>query len=389
MDFGLSDAQESWRHEVLHFLDTHMTADVFAENQRGWKNGGGGPAVKAFLKRVADEGWYGLNWPREYGGQERTAVEQLIFVDEFEYAGAPSPDPTATVVGPTIMHLGTDADKARWLPAITSHEMTCALGYSEPDAGSDLASLTTRAELDGDEWVINGAKIWNSGADHYTHEWLAVRTSQEERKQQGISIIIVPLDTPGIELQPIETWAGHRTNSLFLTDVRVPRDYLFGEIGEGWKYITGAMAFERGGNGCGALRRVLDELIEYCRQSVDGRRLIDQPGVRQRLAALEVDVEISRLLAYQTAAMVDQGSIPVVAATVEKIATAELRIRMADWATQIVGRSSLLTSADPAAPLAGHLEQFYRQSPLYFFVAGANDVLRDVIARSQGLPRSA
>jgi alkylation response protein AidB-like acyl-CoA dehydrogenase len=388
VDFGLTDSERAWRGEVVDFLDEHLTPAVFAENQRGWKDDGGGPAVKQFMERVAERGWFGLNWPREYGGQERSAIEQLIFHDEFEYAGAPSPGITVNVVGPTIIHYGSEADKQRWLPAIASGDLTCALGYSEPDAGSDLASLRTRAELDGDEWVINGAKIWNSGAHYCTHEWLAVRTSNEERKQAGISILIVPLDTPGIEVQPIHTWAGLRTNALFLTDVRVPRDHLFGEVGRGWSYITGALAFERGSNGAGALRRALDDLIQYCGESVDGYRLIDSSSVRRRLAELEIDVELARLLAYQTATLMDQQKIPTVAAAVEKVAATELRIKLADWSTQIVGPRSLLTSADPAAPHGGLFEQSYRQSPLFFFVGGANDVLRDVIARAHGLPRA-
>jgi alkylation response protein AidB-like acyl-CoA dehydrogenase len=196
------------------------------------------------------------------------------------------------------------------------------------------------------------------------------------------------LGTPGMEVQPIETWAGLRTNALFLTDVRVPRDHLIGEAGRGWTYITGALAFERGSSGRGQLERMLDDLIDLCRQPVDGKRLIDQPGTRRRLAELKVDVEIARLLSFQTAALMDQGQIPAVAAATEKVSLGELRIKIADWATQIVGLDSLLKTGDPSAPLGGLLEQRYRQSPLFYFVGGANDVLRDLIARGHGLPRS-
>jgi alkylation response protein AidB-like acyl-CoA dehydrogenase len=389
VDFALTTAQRSWREEVLDFLGENLTPAVQAEFNWGFGEEGGGSEVKKFRRLVAEKGWFGLNWPPEYGGQKRSAVEQLIMLDEFEYVGAPPPEITVRSIGPTIIHYGTEANRDKWLPAIASGEMTCALGYSEPDAGSDLASLTTRADLDGDEWVINGAKIWNSAAHFATHEWLAVRTSREDRKHLGISVIVVPMGTPGMEVQPIHTWAGLRTNALFLNDVRVPRDHLIGDAGRGWTYITGALAFERGSLGRGQLRRMLDDLISLCRQPVGGRRLIDQPSTRRRLAELEVDMELARLLSFQTTALMDQNQIPTLAATKEKIAVCELRIKLADWATQIVGLPSLLTTADPAAPLAGLLEQRYRQSPLFFFVGGANDVLRDVIARGHGLPRSA
>jgi alkylation response protein AidB-like acyl-CoA dehydrogenase len=388
VDFALTEAQEAWRAEVRAFLAEHHNDEVRAEFNWGFGEEGGGPAVKAFRAKVAAQGWFGLNWPKEYGGQERTAIEQLIMLSEFEYVGAPPPEITVRSIAPTIIHYGTEQNRAQWLPPIARGEMTVALGYSEPDAGSDLASLTTRAELDGDEWIINGAKIWNSGAHFSTHEWLAVRTSREEKKHQGISVIVVPIGTPGMEVQPIETWAGLRTNALFLNDVRVPRENVIGEVGRGWTYITGALAFERGSSGRGQLERMLDDLIDLCLEPIDGKRLIDQPGTRRRLGELKVDVELARLLSFQTAALMDQGQVPAIAAATEKVFLCELRIKIADWATQIVGLPSLLTTQDPAAPLAGLLEQRYRQSPLFYFVGGANDVLRDMIARGHGLPRS-
>lgn len=390
MDFGLSDSQKAWRREVLDFLDSNMTDAVFEEFGQGWGDEGGGEAVRDFRRRIAAKGWYGINWPAAYGGLEKTATEQLIMLDEFDLAGAPHPEVAVRSLAPMIIRYGTDDNRRRWLPPITSGEMRFALGYSEPDAGSDLASLKTRAERDGDEWVINGSKIWNSGAHHATHEWLAVRTSKEERKQAGISIFIVPLDLPGIEVRPIHTWAGLRTNSLFLTDVRVPQENIIGEVGQGWSYITGALALERGSGGAGQHQRNLDDLISLCCEGEDGERLIDKPSVRQKLAELYIDVNLLRLLAFQTAATMDQGLVPAVAGAKEKIASAELRIKLADFATQILGPRALLTNEDPDAPCGGMFEARYRQCPLFYFVGGANDILRDMIAQAgHGLPRSA
>lgn len=390
MDFGLNERQQAWRDEVLQFLDENMTSEVFEAWGQGWGDEGGSEAVREFRRRIAQKGWYGINWPTEYGGLQKSAVEQLILLDEFDYAGAPHPEVSVRSLAPMIIRYGTEENKRRWLPLIQSGETRFALGYSEPDAGSDLASLTTRAELDGDEWVINGSKIWNSGAHHATHEWLAVRTSHEERKHAGISIIIVPLDLPGIEVRPIHTWAGLQTNSLFLDDVRVPADHVIGEAGRGWSYITGALAFERGSGGIGQHRRTLDELVAWCQRGEPGRRLIDRPGVRRKLAELEVDIRQARLLAFQTVSMMDEGLVPAVAGAKEKIASAELRIKLADFATQILGAEALLTSEDPDAPMSGTFEARYRQCPLFYFVGGANDILRDMVAQAgHGLPRTA
>jgi alkylation response protein AidB-like acyl-CoA dehydrogenase len=389
MDFGLSESQLAWRDEVREFLDENMTDEVFEAYGQGWGDEGGSEAVREFRRRIAKRGWYGVNWPREYGGLQKSAVEQLIMLDEFDYVGAPHPEVAVRSLAPMIIRYGTEENCRQWLPKITSGETRFALGYSEPDAGSDLASLTTRAELDGDEWVVNGAKIWNSGAHHATHEWLAVRTSQEERKHAGISILIMPLDLPGIEVRPIHTWAGLQTNSLFLTDVRVPKENLIGEAGRGWSYITGALAFERGSGGIGQHRRTLDDLLEVCRRDVGGRRLIDEPSVRRKLAELEVDITLARLLAYQTVSLMDQGVVPAVEGAKEKVASAELRIKLADFATQILGAQALLTAEDEAAPAHGLFEERYRQCPLFYFVGGANDILRDMIAQvGHGMPRT-
>jgi len=262
MDFALDAGQRAWLAEVREFLQDNVTAALQAELARHdleFPNG----EVAQFRRKIGAKGWFGLNWPREYGGLGLGAVHQHLLMSEFEYWGVPGPDLTVTSVAPMIMRHGTEQNKAEWLPLIAKGEMICAVGYSEPDAGTDLASLRTRATRDGEQWVINGTKTWNSGAQRATHEWLCVRTDPDSARHQGISVIIVPIDSPGVTIRPLYAWSGYRTNEVHFQDVRVPATNLVGEINRGWTYITGALDLERGAlTNAGDLRRALDELIE-------------------------------------------------------------------------------------------------------------------------------
>jgi alkylation response protein AidB-like acyl-CoA dehydrogenase len=382
MDFELTQAQREWRDEVRAFLAENVTAALREELLRiGAERRG--QEFAAFRRKVGEKGWYGLNWPVEYGGLGRSATEQHILIDEFNYANVPGPDLTVTSVAPMIMRYGTQQNKEEFLPGIARGEITVAVGYSEPDAGTDLASLQTRAELDGDQWVINGSKIWNSLAHQASHEWLCVRTDPAAPKHHGISVIMVPISTPGIEIRPLITWADFRTNQTFFTDVRVPRGNLIGDINKGWQYITGALDLERGAlTNAGDLRAEVDDLIRVCtQQTVGGVRLADRPEVRQRLAELHADVEVARLYGLEAASQIENGVIPTVTVTAEKIYTSELRQKIADFGTQILGPYGQLDWRDIEAPGDGAMERLYRTAPLLRFGGGTNEVLRDVIAQ--------
>ena len=261
MDFELDDEQRAWVDEVRQFLAENVTAALKAEMaEHGLEYQGG--ELTAFRRKIGEKGWFGLNWPTEYGGLGLTPTHQHLLMSEFEYAGVPGPDLTVTSMAPMIMRHGTEQNKKDFLPGIARGEIVFALGYSEPNAGTDLASLRTRAVRDGDEWVINGSKIWNSGAQRSTHEWLCVRTDPDAPRHRGISVIAVPVDSPGIEIHPLIAWSGYRTNETFFNDVRVPVSNLIGEVNTGWTYITGALDLERGAlTNAGDLRRALDDLI--------------------------------------------------------------------------------------------------------------------------------
>jgi len=382
VDFALDADQRRWLQEVRAFLREHVTPALvaeLAEHDLEKRDG----ELAAFRRKIGEKGWFGLNWPTEYGGLGLGPIHQHLLVSEFERWGVPGPDLTVTSVAPMIMRHGTEQNKAEFLPPIARGEMVCAVGYSEPDAGTDLASLRTRAVLDGDEWVINGSKIWNSGAQRCTHEWLCVRTNPDVPKHKGISVIIVPIDAPGVSIRPLEAWSGYRTNETFFDDVRVPATNLIGEVDRGWRYITGALDLERGAlTNAGDLRRAVDDLWALAREPRrDGAVPATDPGVRRRLAELDADVEVATLMGFEAASLLADGTIPSVEVSTEKVFTSELRQRIAETALDLLGPDGLLGHNTAAAPLHGAFERLYRAAPLLRFGAGTNEVLRDVIAQ--------
>jgi 3-oxocholest-4-en-26-oyl-CoA dehydrogenase alpha subunit len=392
MDFELDAGQRAWLDEVREFLRDNVTAALrveLAEHDLEFPGG----EVARFRRKIGEKGWFGLNWPREYGGLAGDgglgAVHQHLLMSEFEYWGVPGPDLTVTSVAPMIMRHGTERNKTDWLPLIAKGEMICAVGYSEPEAGTDLASLRTSATRAGDEWVINGTKIWNSGAQRATHEWLCVRTDPDSPRHRGISVIIVPIDSPGVEIRPLYAWSGYRTNEVYFRDVRVPVTNLVGEVNRGWTYIAGALDLERGAlTNAGDLRRALDDLRDLASQPRrDGTVPAESAALRRRLIQAEADVEVATLMGYEAASILDSGVIPTVEVTVEKVFTSELRQRIADLALDLLGPDGLLAHRSENAPLAGKFERLYRAAPLMRFGGGTNEILRDIIAqRGHGMP---
>ena len=389
MDYDFTPAELAWREEVRAFVREHVDPGLASET-RMKGNEGRGPLALAFHRALRDRGWWGLAWPEAYGGLNKSAVEQWIFIDEIESAGAPMLPLTVTSVAPTIMRVGSDEQKREWLPRITSGEIDFALGYSEPEAGTDLASLRTRAELDGDEWVVNGQKMWNTMAHTASHNWLAVRTEPDAPKHKGISMLIVPMDAPGVSVQPIWVWPGLRTNALFLDNVRVPRSYLIGERGLGFYYAAMALNFERLSIGSiGMARRLFRSLVKVVRElEVDGRPLRAEPWVRDRLARLQVEIEAARMLGLETAWALDQGGVPAAQSSMAKIYVSELSQRISDLGCEILGLDGQLHPEEPSALVEGRMQWLYRISPMLAFGGGTNEVQRDIIGfLGYGLPR--
>jgi len=389
MRYDFTPEQQAWRGEVRAFLRANITPALLDE-QRLAGNEGKGPLAQEFILAMRDKGFWGIAWPSEYGGLGRSAIDQWIFVDELEGAGAPMLPLAVSSVAPTIMRIGNEAQKKEWLPRIVATEVDFAVAYSEPEAGTDMAALRTRAVLDGDEWVINGLKMWNTMAHMATHNWVAVRTEPEAPKHKGISMMIVPMDAPGVTVQPIYVWPGLRTNALFLDNVRVPRDHLVGERGMGFYYAAMALNFERLAIGSVAMvRRYFTELVTVVRElTVDGAPLRARPWVRERLARLAVDIEAARLIGLESAWFVEQGGVPAAQSSMAKVFVSELAQRVADAGSEILGLNGQLHPEEPAAHVHGRLQWLYRTAPLLAFGGGTNEVQRNIIAMlGYGLPR--
>jgi alkylation response protein AidB-like acyl-CoA dehydrogenase len=391
-ELDLGPAAAAFREEVRAFLAEHWNEHRRVEHRRR-------PIAERgfdrdFTRLLADRGWLGISWPRRWGGQERSAFEQLAFVEEMEYHRAPvrAHAMAVSIVGPTLMAHGSEQQRQRFLPAILRGEHCMCLGYSEPDAGSDLASLRTRAEPHDGGWLIDGAKLYTTMAELADHCWLAARTDRDAEKHAGISVFLVPMSTPGITIRPMEAMNGGRTNAVFFDGVRVGADALVGARGGGWAIITEALTFERVmlGGRVARVRRELDELIRHLATVCDAEAapLRSDVRVRDLVGSLVAEVEASRLLAVRCVAELEQGRVPHHQAAMAKIVAGELEERLAEVALDLGGPAATLAEGAPGAELDGLFEQVVRASVLDVIGGGTNDIQRTLVAvRGLHLPR--
>lgn len=378
MDFGWEPEYAAFRAELREFILEWRSPELFQEYAERY--GAPGPLIRAFHRALDERGWMRMCWPVEVGGGGRSMLYHYLFVEEMEYWGMPYGNLTFTSVAPTLAAFGSEAQQREYLPGIYRGELVFALGYSEPNAGTDLASLRTRAVRVGDEWVVNGQKIWTSLADVATHLWLAVRTDPDAPKHAGISLLIVPKDTPGIAIRPLHTLYGGHTNETFYDDVRVPVGNLVGEVNRGWPIIMHALNHERVGLAAtGALARLYDELVAYLR--AERPEKLADPVVRHRLAELLLRLREHRVLALQNAWLIAKGQTPIAEASMAKISATELRTELANAAMDLLGRSGGLSAeSGPRAPFGGRAEWTFRLSPIFRFGGGTNEVQRDIVA---------
>ncbi|MGH9096630.1 MAG: acyl-CoA dehydrogenase family protein, partial [Acidimicrobiales bacterium] len=333
----------------------------------------------------------GLGWPVEYGGQARGPIDQMIFVEESHWAGVPLPLLTLNSVGPTLMALGTPEQKDRILPGILRGEVHFSIGYTESSAGTDLASLTTRAVRDGDEYVITGEKLYTSAIQYADYVWLAARTDPEAPKHKGLSVFIVPTDADGFHWSPLATTAGDFTSTTFYDDVRVSAENLVGTENQGWKLITNQLNHERVAI-CPAsgLLRNLAEVQRWAQQEklADGRRVIDQEWVRVHLARVHAKVEVLKLFNWKVAWAADKGLNPA-DASATKVYGTELALEVYRLLLEVVGQGGYLTDGSPGAVLRGRLERNARSQTIFTFGGGTNEIQRDIIAMvGLGMPRA-
>jgi alkylation response protein AidB-like acyl-CoA dehydrogenase len=389
MEYGWSQDLEAFRQEVRAFIKEIKTPELDAERADPEPAAlRGGPLLRQIREKVEARGWVKMTWPVEFGGEGKSPWYQFVLSDEFTAAGIPYGRGTASMIGPAIQRFGTEEQKAKYLPPIWSGDMTLALGYSEPNAGTDLASLETMAVKDGDEWVINGQKLWTSGAHVSTHVWLAARTDPSAPKHRGVSMFIVPLDAPGVSVRPIWTMGGVRTNETFYEDVRVPSDALIGEPGRGWYILANALDFERVAIGDGGvLNKQFSKLVHHLR--AERPATFADPVARHRLAEAELDLEVMRALILTNASIVARGDTPTMEASMSKVWTTELRYTLGSLGVDLLGRDGVLSrDSGGEEPINGEYDVAYRASPFLRFGGGTNEVQRDIIARrGLGLPR--
>ena len=389
MEIGYTEEQEALRQELRAYYADLLTPEV--EEQLAHSHGIG-PDMRRVVKQMAVDGWLGIGWPKEYGGQGRSDIEQFIFFDESMRAGAPVPMLTINTVGPTIMDFGTDEQKAEYLPRILAGDIHFCIGYTEPNAGTDLAALQTRAVRDGDEYVINGAKIFTSLAGDADYIWLATRTDPEASKHKGISMFIVPMDTPGIKVVPMQLLGDHNINYTFYEDVRVPAANLVGGENNGWTLITNQLNHERVTLcSSGIIERALDDVRSWAQNTklADGRRVIDQEWVQVHLARVHAKLEFLKLINWKVAWTATQGHLDVADASSIKVFGTEFYLEAFKLLMEVVGQAGYLSRGAPGAVLAGRLEMYARSLVILTFGGGTNEIQRDLIAIfGLGLPRS-
>lgn len=349
------------------------------------------PAYREIVRQIGKDGLLGLGWPVEYGGQGKNVTDQYIFFDEVQRAQAPFPFVTISNIGPMLMQYGTADQKQKYLPGMLTGEIIFAIGYSEPESGTDLASLQTRAELNGQEWLINGNKVYTSGASQSDYIWLACRTDTTVKKHNGITLLIVPTTDPGFSCTPIETTGFTHTNASYYDNIRVPDTSRVGEVNAGWQLITSQLGHERVGIAAmgGRTEQLLTDISQWSRQTqVDGHPVIERDWVRRDLAVSHARVEAMRLLNWKLA-VVGEGQNPSpAAASVAKVFGTETHDRVCRSLVSAVGPYATRRPGAPSAVLDGKLEGYTRGSYINTFGGGTNEVLRDMIAvAGLGMPR--
>ena len=387
MELDFTPEQKKFRDELRGYF-SDMMSEALVKELRG-DGEGGGPLFRETMKQMGRDGLLGVGWPTEYGGQGRSPMEQFIFADEVQTAGFPLPFLTLNTVGPTLMQHGDDTQRKFFLPKILAGEIFFAIGYSEPGAGTDLASLKTTAVRDGNDWVINGQKMWTSLAGYADYIWLAARSNSEAKKHRGLSMFLVPTDAEGYSRQPIMTVGGVSTNATFYDEVRVPAESLIGGEGNGWSLITGQLNHERISlMSVGPLRRNLRDVADWARETkIDGERVIDKSWVRQNLARVYAKVQALRLMNWKQAWAANEGEPHPAAASAVKVFGSELLIEAYRAMMEITNARGNLASDSPGAVLQGRIESSYRNGLILTFGGGTNEVQRDIIAMAgMGLP---
>ena len=397
MDFRLTPEQEALKKEFEEFFEQEMknAPPEMGTGLEAMLSGEGFPFHRQMVRKVAQKGWLVMAWPKEYGGQDAPIINQLIYSDVMGYYRAPGTDIFGVgMLGPTLLAAGNEEQKREHLPPIARGEIMWCQGWSEPNSGSDLASLTTKAVRDGDDYIINGQKIWTSGAQHADWMFMIARTNPEEKRSRGLSFFLLDMKTPGVTVRPLYSMEGsHLFNEVFFDDVRVPARNMVGEENQGWAVTRAMMNFERSNVGqMSTLRRSLEELIEFCKETKwNGKTLAENPFIRHRLAQLAIEIEVGRSLSFRIAWLQEKGGLLLAAhaASAAKVFGSELAQRYAYTGYQIMGLYGQVKRGSKWAPLMGTFESNSQLCMGMNIAAGTSEIQRNLVAWiGLGLPRT-
>ena len=387
MFVDLTKEQHQLRLKVRDYFTSLMTPEL-KSSLRGKE---GGDEFRSVIRQMGKDGWLAVGWPKEFGGQGYKATEQLIFFEEANIAGAPLPFVTISTVGPSLMTYGTELQKEKFLPGIARGEINFAIGYSEPDAGSDLATLKTSAKDNGDHFLVNGNKLWTSGAESADYIWLAARTDAQLPRHKGVSIMILDTQEEGFSHTVIPT-CSNPTAATYYDNVKVPKEMLVGELNGGWKLITAQLNHERLGLGswsdkvAGLYRKVL---MWAKARDEQGNRAMDKPWVRSAMAECYSRLEAMRLINFRIAADLEKGQMDVALASITKVYGSESAVEILRKLQDVVGANGMIREGSAASLLSGELEYEVRASVTLTFGGGTNEIQRELIAQfGLGLPRA-
>lgn len=391
MDFRFSLEDERFRTELLSFLKSTLPQPMpfpgEMTDEQEWE------LTTGIRRKLAEKGWLTMNWPEIYGGQAASSIRTLIFNEEMSYHLIPGRDVFGSrMLGPTLMIYGSEEQKEEFLPPISEGRVQWCQGYSEPESGSDLASLRTRAEDKGDHYLVNGGKVWTSMAHKADWMMLLARTNPNVPKHRGISFFLLDMRTDGIEIKPIINMAGrHEFNQVFFDNVRIPKDKLVGEEGQGWYVAVTLLDFERSGIDYAAqAKRLLDDLTTYVIKAQEaGNHRLSKWWINDLLAKLYIDTEVAKLISYRTAWLQSQHIVPTKEASMSKVFGSETFQKVAAAGLKILGLYAPLTSDDDHSALSGYVQECWRYSFMNTIAAGTSEIQRNIIAnRGLKLPRN-
>ncbi|MGH3595690.1 MAG: acyl-CoA dehydrogenase family protein [Mycobacterium sp.] len=391
MRISYTPDQEELRRELRSYFATLITPERREALNSTSGEMGSGNVYRETVAQMGRDGWLALGWPKEDGGAARSAMDQLIFTDEAAIAGAPVPFLTINSVAPTIMAFGSEEQKKFFLPKIAAGDLHFAIGYSEPGAGTDLANLRTTAVRDGDDYVVNGQKMWTSLIQYADYVWLAVRTNAEAKKHRGISVLIVSTTSEGFSWTPVHTMAGPDTSATYYSDVRVPVANRVGEENGGWKLVTNQLNHERVALvSAQPIIMALNQVREWAQNTKDagGARLIDSEWVQLNLARVHAKVEVLKLINWELASS-DSAAPSPADASAAKVFGTELATEAYRLLMEVLGTAATVRQDSPGALLRGRVERMHRACLILTFGGGTNEVQRDIIGMvALGLPRA-